>query len=125
VGTAVPAPDWRATVRLSDDARAALRLGEVLVLDWLAARRCGPPLGQVVIYPVDRRALAGRSRFESLGADGLVAVLAHRRLLEHLAGRTVRIDYRRGRWRRPRFTADLPAAFSLCVSLGEPTPGVR
>lgn len=123
MGTAVPDPPGRrATAQLSDEARAALRPGEVLVLDWQAAARCTPPLGQVVIRRVDRRALAGTARFEPLGADGPAVVLAHRSLLEHLAGRTVRIDYRRTRWRRPHFTADLPPAFSLCLSIGEPPP---
>jgi hypothetical protein len=119
----VPEPRGRrVAVRVSDDARAAVRPGEVLVIDWLAAGRCAPPLGQVAVHRVDRRALAGTNRFEPLGADGPVAVLAHRRLLGHLAGRTVRIDCRHRRWRRPRFTADLPPAFSLCVGLGEPPP---
>jgi hypothetical protein len=100
-----------------------LRPGEVLVLDWLATGRCTPPLGQVAVHRVNRRALVGTARFGPLEADSPVTVLARRRLLGHLAGRTVRIDCRQGRWRRPRFTADLPRAFNTCVSIGEPPPG--
>jgi hypothetical protein len=113
-------------LQLTGRARAALPADAAVVLDWLSLGRCVPALGEVVVRAVASVAMVQRQPRLVQMADHPVALFADQRVAPHLAGRTVTIDCRpRRRLRRRgrcRLVCDLPADFSLCLSVGIPPP---
>ena len=102
-------------VRLTQEAREALRPGGALVIDWHRVAICCACAGEISL----RRAPEDRltRTFRRLSRAGEPAVYAHRYAVPHLAGRDITIDCRRTLGVR-RFTSDLPTDFGLRASLG-------
>jgi hypothetical protein len=106
----------RAVIRLSDQARAALRPGEVLVVDWHRVALCCAAAGEVSLHPVPRVRAAGRT-FRPVACDPPGAVLVHERALPHLRDRDVTVDCGTRLGLRT-FRCDLPTDFGLRATLG-------
>ena len=103
-------------ITLTERARAALRPGEVLVVDWHRVAICCAAAGEISLHPVPRARLGGRT-FRPARSDPPGAVAVHERALPYLAGRDVTVDC--GTRLRVRcFTSDLPTDFGLRASLG-------
>lgn len=103
-------------IRLTDEAGAALRPGEVVFVDWHATGLCCADAGEFSVRAIQRSRLSGDLR----DLDGQITV--HPMAWLHLARLDVLIDCRTygGRvipsWRR--FTTDLPSDAGLRACLG-------
>ena len=102
-------------IRLTDQARDALRSGEVVFVDWHVTGLCCADAGEFSVRPVQADRLPRRVRSVEASPPG--SVYAHPVGWAHLADRDVTVDCRRiGRWRR--FVTDLPPDAGLRACLG-------
>jgi hypothetical protein len=108
-------------VRMTPAARALLRPGEALVLDWHRMAVCCAGAGEMSLYAAPEEGLRGRRGLVRLKGED--PIYAARAIFPHLAGRAVRLDARKTFGIR-RFSSDLPADFGLRAVMGylpEPT----
>jgi hypothetical protein len=106
-------------IRLTPRARAALRSGEVLVVDWHRVAICCAAAGDVSLRPAARDRLNGWAgpRFRPMACDPPDAVVVHEQAFGHLVGLDVLVDCRTVLGVRS-FSSDLPTDFGLRASLG-------
>ncbi|MCA3748832.1 MAG: hypothetical protein IN808_06790 [Rubrobacter sp.] len=102
-------------IRLTPEARALLRPGEAVVLDWHRLAVCCAGAGEVGLYAMPERTASRRKGLVRLRGED--PIYAARAIFPHLAGRGVIIDGRRWLGIR-RFTTDLPGDFGLRATLG-------
>jgi hypothetical protein len=102
-------------IRLTDRARAALRPGEVVLVDWHVTGLCCADTGEFSVRAVQATKLPRRMRSVHDSPPG--SVYAHPTGWAHLVDRDVVEDCRRiGRWRH--FVTDLPPDAGLRACLG-------
>jgi len=112
-------------VRLTPQARQALRDDEVLVLDWHRIPTCCATVGDISVHPVPRARIESSRTFRPAAGEPAGPVYVHRMAMPHLAGRDVVVDCRR-RFGVRQFVCDLPADFGLRSILGRlPAPTVK
>lgn len=102
-------------VRLTPAARAALRPGEALVLDWHRLSVCCAGAGETSLYATGEE--AARKRKGLVRIKGEDPIYAARAIFPHLAGRAVNLDARKTLGFR-RFVSDLPGDFGLRAVMG-------
>lgn len=104
-------------VRVSLQAREALRPGEVLVFDWHRMAICCACAGEVSLRVASRDRTDAAAAFRPLESEPPGVVYAHRHAFPHLAGRDVTVDCRPWLGIR-RFRSDLPPDFGLRAVFG-------
>jgi hypothetical protein len=102
-------------VRLTSSARALLKPGEALILDWHRMAVCCAGAGEASLYAMNEEKARGRKGLVRLKGDA--PIYAARAIFPHLAGREVVIDARKTLGVR-RFTSDLPGDFGLRAVMG-------
>jgi len=102
-------------VSLTPAARAMLRQGEAVVLDWHRISFCCAGAGEVGLYAMEEGRVRRRGGLVRLKGED--PIYAARAIFPHLAGREVRIDGRRTLGLR-RFVSDLPRDFGLRAVMG-------
>jgi hypothetical protein len=102
-------------VHLTPAARALLRSGEALVLDWHRMAICCAGAGEMGLYPMKEE--KARERGGLMRLKGEAPIYAARAIFPHLAGREVVLDARKSFGLR-RFTSNLPGDFGLRAVMG-------
>ncbi len=102
-------------VSMTPEARALLKPGEALVLDWTRLTMCCAGAGEVVLYAAREDSLRKRKGLVRLKGED--PIYAARAIFPHLAGRSVRLDAKKTFGLR-RFVSDLPGDFGLRAVMG-------
>ena len=104
-------------MKVTREARNALKPGEALVFDWHRVAICCAAAGEVSLRKTSRREVEQSPRLRRLSEPGEAPVFAHPHAYQHLAGRELRIDCKRRLGMR-FFSSDLPPDFGLRAVLG-------
>jgi hypothetical protein len=102
-------------IRMTPAARALLRPGEALVLDWHRMAVCCAGAGEMSLYAASEEGLRRRKGLVRL--KGEAPIYAARAIFPHLAGREIELDARKTFGFR-RFFSDLPGDFGLRAVMG-------
>ncbi|HEX2728411.1 MAG TPA: hypothetical protein VHM16_01570 [Rubrobacteraceae bacterium] len=102
-------------VSMTPEARAFLKPGEALVLDWTRLAVCCAGAGEAVLYAASEDRLRKRSGIVRLKGED--PIYAARAIFPHLAGRRVQLDAKKTFGLR-RFVSDLPGDFGLRAVMG-------
>jgi hypothetical protein len=111
-------------VRVSPEAKEALRGGEALVFDWTGLAFCCAVAGEVSLRPTTLREAQHSSVYLPLRSGDGPLVFAHRRAYPMLVGRDIEIDCRRRLGVRS-FSSSLPPDLGLRTSFGRESRGDR
>lgn len=108
----------RSPLRLTPEARDALRPGEALVFDYHRVPMCCAAAFEVALRRTTEQETTRNRAFVRLTDPTGPPVFAHRRALPHLIDLPVEIGVGRILGMR-RFHSDLPPDFGLRISLGQ------